>query len=466
MPAWTRLAVALLFLSLPGLTGFGAPTLGLQLVKVPVALVGDIERSGVELIRDHFSHPDFIVGYVERKDLPSIPVLVRAQMEELDEIGWATGEYDRVTFRRTRSARKDFYAGYHDYTQLTDELKRLAAAHPGLVRLETAGKSVQGRELWYVVVSDNAAVEEPEPKFLYHANMHGDEVVGRELMIYFLQYLMDQYGKDSRVTQLVDHAQIFIMPSMNPDGFELRTRANARGKDLNRNFPDRFDSPSDTPAGREIEVQDMMNLAARHHFVYGLNWHGGEICFNLPWGNIKNDKPANKYGDDAFFNPIGREYTQLNRPMYANHQANFDHGLTYGYEWYPVNGGINDWFNFFRRSVHSVVELTVTKWPSAATLAGHWDDNREAMLTYLWRGLRGVHLEVRDERWNLVPSPQIAVSTSPARPLTYDDGYIHRLTGDGAQQVTISAAGFEPRTLSLTATYFDGQYTPVLLKRR
>src|SRR5262249_25373743 len=161
--------------------------------------------------------------------------------------------------------------------------------------------------------------------------------------------------------------------------------------DLNRNLPDRFSSPRDTPQNREPEVAAMMRLAERHHFVYGINWHGGEICFNLPWGNIANNRPSVMYWDDALLAPIGRGDTQLNRPMHANHGGNSDHGLTYGYEWYPVNGGINDWFNWYRRSVHAVVELTVTKWPAASTLDGHWNDNREAMLTHLMHGLHGVH---------------------------------------------------------------------------
>lgn len=458
MAGWNRLLMGLCVILVPRLLP------GLELVKIPASLEGELRLSGVSFTPDHFSHPDVRVGYLEDGDLAKLPAKLRARVERLDEIGWATGEYDPRTFHRTRRySGRPFYAGYHDYTQLTDELERLSAAYPKLVRLVSAGKSVQGRELWYVVVSDNAFTDEDEPNFLYHANMHGDEVVGRELMLYFLSHLLENYGKDARITQLVDHAQIFIMPSMNPDGFELRTRANAKGKDLNRNFPDRFDSPSDTPAGREIEVQHMMALAARYHFVYGMNWHGGEICFNLPWGNIKNDKPANKYGDDAFFNPIGREYTELNRPMYANHHDNFSHGLTYGYEWYPVDGGINDWFNFYRRSVHAVVELSTTKWPQASTLAGHWNDNREAMVTYLWRGLRGVHLEIRDFRWNLVSSPTITVASSPSRPLLFDSGFVHRLTGDGPQEVTVTAPGFKPRTLQVQASYFDGQYTPLLL---
>ena len=40
-----------------------------------------------------------------------------------------------------------------------------------------------------LIISDNVAVDEAEPKLLYVANMHGDEVVGREFMIYLSRLL-------------------------------------------------------------------------------------------------------------------------------------------------------------------------------------------------------------------------------------------------------------------------------------
>jgi len=59
----------------------------------------------------------------------------------------------------------------------------------------------------------------------------------RELMIYLARELLDQHGSTGRLTRLVDNARIFIMPSMNPDGYELHQRYNADNVDLNRNFP-------------------------------------------------------------------------------------------------------------------------------------------------------------------------------------------------------------------------------------
>ena len=56
-------------------------------------------------------------------------------------------------------------------------------------------------------------------KFKYVANMHGDEVVGRQMVIYLAHYLLQNYRRDRRVKQLVDNTEIYLMPSMNPDGY-------------------------------------------------------------------------------------------------------------------------------------------------------------------------------------------------------------------------------------------------------
>ena len=60
-----------------------------------------------------------------------------------------------------------------------------------------------------------------EPMFKYVGNMHGNEVVGRQLLIYLAEFLANGYGRDARITQLINTTEIFLLPSLNPDGYEI-----------------------------------------------------------------------------------------------------------------------------------------------------------------------------------------------------------------------------------------------------
>lgn len=110
---------------------------------------------------------------------------------------------------------------YQNYDELTNLFKQLESEHPDIVKLHSVGKSVKNRELWAIEIGRDVK-ERPllTPMFKYVANMHGDESIGRQLMIYLAQFLILNYGSDERVTRLVNTTDIYLMPSMNPDGYE------------------------------------------------------------------------------------------------------------------------------------------------------------------------------------------------------------------------------------------------------
>lgn len=110
------------------------------------------------------------------------------------------------------------YTRYDDLLKLTSELE---STYPDLIKSYSIGKSVQGRQLLVLQISEDVKTPHYErPSFKYVANMHGDESVGRQLMVYLAQYLLANYGKDERVTRLLNTTDIHLMPSLNPDGFE------------------------------------------------------------------------------------------------------------------------------------------------------------------------------------------------------------------------------------------------------
>ncbi len=279
---------------------------------------------------------------------------------------------------------------YPTYAELTTQLQQIAANNPDICAMSSAGQSVQLRELWWMKISDNVGMEEDEPEFKYISTMHGDEVTGVIMCLWLISYLTDYYGTDPQVTSLVDETEIWIMPLMNPDGYEsspYRSRYNAHGVDLNRDFPDFVTDPIDSTAGRAPETAAIMNWhMAGHYPILSANLHGGELVVNYPWDTIYALNP-----DDALFIDVSLTYSSLNPPMYAS--PYFDQGITRGAVWYVIHGGMQDWCYFWKGCNDVTIEISSIKEPSYAQMTTFWSNNRDAMLAYMERvhdGVRGI----------------------------------------------------------------------------
>lgn len=435
-------------------------------VRVPQTMLSQSWVLHNEFNRDHGGDREFALGWISVARFAALSAAEKSSILILDEERVARGLLNPFTLEDIHPLSDDvgFSEGYHNYQALTAELKNLANAHSDIAQLDSAGKSTEDRALWMMRITQNIAAEVPKPKLLYIANMHGDEVVGRELAIYYIRRLLNDYGKDPRVTNLVNNAEIFIIPSMNPDGYEKAQRANANGKDLNRSFPDFTSDNHDTPAGRPAEVAAVMELHRKHHFMSALNFHGGDVCFNLPWDTKPNQSATEKFGDDAVISGMGRTYADSNATMVENSGGSFNRGLTYGYEWYEVNGGMQDWSIYYRGSMHGTVELSKTKWPSESYLPVAWKENQDAMLAYMERSLHGIHLNVVDSTGAPVSNITVGVQSS-TRTITFSGNLASRVTTNGPQTVTVGANGFKTMTLHLTARSFDGNYQRVVLTK-
>lgn len=332
---------------------------------------------------------------------------------------------------------------YHTYETLTSELQAIAAAHPELVRLSSAGLSVQGRELWIVKISDNPGVAEDEPAARYIAAIHGDEVVGKELCVGLINYLVDNYATDPRIKRMVDETEIWILPSMNPDGTALGQRYNANGYDLNRSFPDQFTDPVDSPAGRPAEVQAVMNWGYAHSVNLSANFHGGELIANYPYdGTASGSSVYSACPDDVPYVTLARTYADRNPSMFANNSdSSFFNGICNGADWYVVRGGMQDW-NYVWRGTWDITMEIGTKWPAASSLPDYWDKNLEAMLAYLERVQDGVRGVVTDATTGAPLKATVKVVGNAAN--TYGDpevGDYHRILLPGTYTLELSAAG-------------------------
>lgn len=106
---------------------------------------------------------------------------------------------------------------YHNYDAMVQKLKSLNDKYPNITSLYTIGKSNEKRDLWVMIISDQPRLHEPgEPEVKYIGNMHGDESVGRECLILFIEYLCVNYGKNEYITQLVNNVRSISSLKKNP----------------------------------------------------------------------------------------------------------------------------------------------------------------------------------------------------------------------------------------------------------
>jgi hypothetical protein len=108
---------------------------------------------------------------------------------------------------------------WHDCGELYTDMKRLQAAFPKFLKLESIGKSYEGRDLWLMTVNNPATGPESGKAGMYiEANVHGNEIQGGEVCLYTIWYLMENYGRIPDITRLVDERVFYIIPTVNPDG--------------------------------------------------------------------------------------------------------------------------------------------------------------------------------------------------------------------------------------------------------
>jgi hypothetical protein len=120
------------------------------------------------------------------------------------------------------SAEDNPSTGYHNYQALTNALKQIAGQNPKITKLTSIGKTLKGRDLWVLQIS---GVKGPSPlekqALLICGNLEGDHVIGSEVALNIAKYLVEQYGKDEKVTKVLDTRTFYIIPRLNPDGAEL-----------------------------------------------------------------------------------------------------------------------------------------------------------------------------------------------------------------------------------------------------
>ena len=237
--------------------------------------------------------------------------------------------------------------------------------------------------------------------------------MGRELLLALAQHLAANYGREERVTELLDTVELHIMPTLNPDGFETKAlffvdsvRNNGHGVDLNRAFPtwrDLGQSRAQLLEAREPEVAAAAAWILDQPWVLSANFHDGAVVANYPWDD-EDTRPwersplfrAPPGGHNPNYTPDHAEFVSLAR-LYAGRHATmadtgascvrggetFEGGVTNGVEWYAVSGGMQDFNYLFTNCMEITLELSCVKKPGEDKLQAEWEANKEALLSFI-----------------------------------------------------------------------------------
>jgi len=345
---------------------------------------------------------------------------------------------------------------YHSYEDIMRLGELWTGEYPHLISQYSLGRSVEEREIVAFKIRADVSSARPEgvPMVKYVANMHGDESVGREMVLALTQYLLTNYATEERIGRLLNTTEIHLVPSMNPDGFERVTRNNYNEVDLNREFPglELLDTTEEFLfKDREPEVAALMRWILDNPFVVAINFHDGAVVANYPYDqrNLEpwtvSDRFRAVIGDPGNSEtPDKDEFVMLSKLYADNHGTmslgnaacgKFKDGITNGAEWYEVAGGMQDFNYLYTNCMEITLELSCVKKPLAQMLSSEWENNREAMISYLQTAAASTHGVVKDTQGNPVNDAHVEVIGRARDLITADTGEYWRILTPGTYKM-------------------------------
>ena len=401
---------------------------------------------------DHKTNGEWVYGYANEEDYKEFSLL-NLNLEPLQHPGTLISPKMKNKIYQKQANDWDYYPTYEAYVDL---MYQFQANYPDLCTVVNIGQTVEGRDLLFARISDNAGWDEGEAQFMYTSSMHGDEVAGYILFLRLIDYLLTNYGTNDQVTYLVNNLDIWINPLANPDGtynggnntLNGATRFNANNVDLNRNYPDPEDGPHPDGKAWQPETMAFMQLAEQNHFLMSANCHGGAEVFNYPW-----DTWPQLHADDDWWYYVGREWADTvhayGPPGYFN---DLNNGVTNGYQWYTTNGCRQDYMTFFHRGREFTLEISSIKVLPESLLPQYWEYNYRSFLNYMKQALFGMQGTITDSITGLPLGASVYIENHDtedswlgSNPI---DGWFFRPVFEGAYDLTVFSPGYDAKNFT------------------
>lgn len=374
---------------------------------------------------------------------------------DTDPDGWRTSDTQLWTYKNN--------------SELAIHLKGLEKRCKKFAKVEHLGESEKGEDILVIHMSKYIAEgSKGLPRVKIVGNLHGDEPTGRVFTVALAEWLCEMYDKGDKVAiDILNKVDLWLLPTVNPDGFAAHRRGNSLGVDLNRDFPDRFNegvSSNWLPiTGKEQkETRAIMDwILDNGPFVSSLAIHEGALVANYPWDGSDDESSTYQASpDDATFKYLASEYAFKHRKMSLPSNPEFPKGgITNGANWYPIYGSMQDWNYIVGSCMELTLEVSLKKWPREATLSELFEDNRKAMLDFIWRTtyggftgiVYGIHNSGRKTGKENIPIPASVKLVESFLNTTTDPetGKFYRPLAPGKYEVAVTANGFKQKRIEI-----------------
>jgi carboxypeptidase T len=407
---------------------------------------GDLVSREIDISLGNFSKTTF-TGMVLREQLPmlqqafsNMEVLAPNYPEKPDNeknnfwISSSNCRLPNINYAVPQQFQLGSMGGFYTLDEAMAELDTMAMLYPNLITpkmiIDSSRTTIEGRPVYYLKISDNPHLDENEPEILFTSLHHSQEPMSLQQQIFFMYYLLENYGTNEEITYLVDNTEIYFVPAVNPDGYVYNQQENpgggglwrknrrdngffSYGVDLNRNYGYMwgYDNIGSQPIGSspwyrgtaafsEPESQIMRSLLNAREFKIAINWHSFGNYIIYPW-NYKNIYTP----DSAVFFSCARTMAGGNRYLYGTVAE------TYGYQ---SNGDADDWAYGEQSTKGKILSLTAEVgntsddfWPAPARIIPLAQEALDM-------NLKAVHLMLQYARINnkapyLLSQPQIYV---------------------------------------------------------
>ena len=365
-----------------------------SLVKVFLSSADEIARlTGLDISADHYTGRiqegiELTLNSMEMERLKASGIAYSVMIHDLDEYYKNREMPSPAEMQNARRiAEQDnvegfsygSMGGYFTYSEVVQKLDSFRLRFPNLITPKTnLGNSVEGREIWAVKISDNPELNESstEAPVYFDALHHAREPQSMASLMYFMYWILENYGTDPEATYLINNREIFIVPVVNPDGYVYNQTTNPNGGgswrknrrnngsgcygvDLNRNYPYGWgvnsgssnDPCSETyrgaSAGSEPEAQAVINFLQQIRPKISFSYHSVAGRYLNPYGYNDSAVKYEVYSEFSsdFSSKNNYTYGTVNEMLsYYSSGTTRDYLHSIGsYCWTPEVGGVSFW---------------------------------------------------------------------------------------------------------------------------